>query len=301
MNDGREIDGISRSIPPLSRAETAGFRSMNASMQHHGVTDNGGGTQGNRAAISRREAVAGGGLLLGTLFLGACGENKLSTALPGPYWADPASTAPISNDIHSAPITAAPIPSGPITPMDPSPMPGIVPRAMWARGVPKMNEINYMNGIRRITVHHDGMPPASLSSVRQIAARIEQIRQSHVGGRGWADLGYHYVIDPNGRVWEGRDIRFQGAHVKDQNENNLGILVMGNFMVQSPTQAALASLDRFVANQMQRYNISISNVRTHQERAATDCPGRNLQTYMNRTRSGSGTLFTFARSAGLTR
>lgn len=278
---------------------------MKHPMQQHGSPKFHEVSRGDRTAVTRREAVAGGGMLLGTLFLGACAGTRQTASLPGPYWSDPRSSAPITNDIHSAPVTAAPIPTGPAAPPDFAPPPGIVPRSMWARaGVVRVggpDGARPMNGIRRITVHHDGMPPATLSSSQQVAARIEMIRQSHVVGRGFADLGYHYVIDPSGRVWEGRDIRYQGAHVKDQNENNLGILVMGNFQKQVPTQAALASLDRFVANQMQRYNISIGNVRTHQERAPTECPGRNLQVYMNRTRSGSGTLFAMASRAGLAR
>jgi hypothetical protein len=270
-------------------------------MQHHRGPDNDGGSRG---CVSRREVVAGGGLLLGSLLLGGCAGNKGATAghLPGPYWADPGSTAPITNDIHSAPITYAPPSSVPTARPDFTPPPGIVPRSMWARtGVARPAEINFMNGIRRITVHHDGMPPTSLGSTNQVAARIEQIRSSHVVGRGWADLGYHYVIDPTGRIWEGRSTQYQGAHVKDQNEHNLGILLMGNFMVQSPTQAALASLDRFLLNQMQRYNVSMTAVRTHQERAPTECPGRNLQAYMNRTRTSTGTLHAMASRVGLAR
>jgi hypothetical protein len=202
---------------------------------------------------------------------------------------------------HPAP---APFPkpiavAGPIPDLVPS---GVISRSQWARfGVARKDDIFDMNGIRRITVHHDGMPPTALATSRQVAARIEQIRQSHVVGRGWADLGYHYVIDPAGRIWEGRSIRYQGAHVKDQNENNLGVLVMGNFDQQTPTPAALAALDRFLAGQMQQYRIALSAVRTHMERAPTACPGRNLQQYMVRTRSGGGNLLALATRAGLAR
>jgi hypothetical protein len=241
--------------------------------------------------------IAGGGMLLGTLFLGACSSGRSSARLPGPYWADPGSTTTVYNDLHSAPGPA------PAAPPDFSPPPGIVPRSMWARsGVARVggaDGAHPMNGIYRITVHHDGMPPVSLATSNEVAARIEQIREAHVMGRGWADLGYHYVIDPHGRVWEGRSIRWQGAHVKNQNEHNLGILCMGNFEVQTPTRAALASLDKFLASQMQRYNIAIGAVRTHQERAPTECPGRHLQSYMVRTRSGVGDLYALATRAGL--
>ena len=255
--------------------------------------------------VTRRQAITGGSLALGALLLTGCNANKGATALPGTLWKPeqsqtvsappqqyyPSPASPTYAAPQQATFTADPVPSG-----------GIVPRSQWARiGVARGDEIYAMNGIRRITVHHDGMPPVSLSSSRQVGSRIEQIRQSHVVGRGWADLGYHYVIDPSGRVWEGRNIRYQGAHVKDQNENNLGILVMGNFDLQSPTSAALGTLDNFLASQMQQYRISLGNVRTHKERAKTACPGTSLQAYMIRTRSGGGALNSLAARYGLNR
>jgi hypothetical protein len=255
-------------------------------MQHQGSANSDGV---HSLGLTRREALAGGGLVIGSFLLTGCGGSR-SAALPGPYWSDPAALASAPTQPHSLP-SPAPTTGTP---------PGIVPRSMWARmGVARKDDIFPMNGIRRITVHHDGMPPTTLSTTNQVANRIEQIRQSHVGGRGWADLGYHYVIDPMGRVWEGRSTMYQGAHVHNQNENNLGILVMGNFQIQTPTSSALASLDRFLANQMQRYNVAMGAVRTHQERAPTECPGRNLQAYMNRTRGGSGSLYAMASRMGL--
>jgi hypothetical protein len=277
--------------------------------QHRADTTIGAGQQDQpadvRGGITRREALAGGSLAVGALLLTGCGASRTNTALPTTYWnsegpqtvsAPPASPAHPYVPSYSRPSVV----TGP--PIDPLPVRGIIPRSQWARtGVARPSEIYEMNGVRRITVHHDGMPPASLSSMRQVASRIEQIRQSHVVGRGWADLGYHYVIDPSGRIWEGRPIRYQGAHVKDQNENNLGILVMGNFDLQSPTSAALGSLDSFLGQQMQQYRLSLGTVRTHMERAPTACPGRNLQAYMIRTRSGGGQLNSIAGRYGLNR
>jgi len=176
-----------------------------------------------------------------------------------------------------------------------SPTSGIVSRREWTISQPNMSLINPMNGVDRITVHHDGMPPVMLKAKGEVAGRLEQIRRAHVGnhddgGRNWADIGYHYVIDPQGRVWEGRSVRFQGAHVKNNNEHNLGIMVLGNFDEQKPTPEALATLDAFLADRMRAYRISLSSVRTHQEINPTACPGTNLQAYMRMTRSGSGRL-----------
>lgn len=255
--------------------------------------------QGPVGELSRREILAGGSLLLGSMLIAGCGQSKISGKLPGPFWADPGPQTQVTNTIPSLPMPVAPARPVQAPPVDTAPT-GIVSRSQWTRsGVARLRDINPMNGIRRITIHHDGMPPATLSNSSRVASRIEQIRQSHVTGRGWADIGYHYVVDPQGRVWEGRGLQYQGAHVKDQNENNLGILVLGNFDVQTPSSSALASLDKFVVTQMQRYNIALSNVRTHQERDQTACPGRMLQSYMVRTRSGAGAMLGLARRVAL--
>jgi len=81
--------------------------------------------------------------------------------------------------------------------------------------------------ITRITVHHDGMDTFSSTSQADAAHRIELIREAHVNQRKFADIGYHYIIDPGGRVWEGRNVRFQGAHVQDNNEGQPGGHVPG--------------------------------------------------------------------------
>lgn len=261
--------------------------------------------------LTRRQVVqagVGGGLAIGALMLAGCANKKLTGAeLPNPEWDPPAYPTNTVLNVPGVPqVQPAPQPGRSVQvppqtmPGPVSPNTGVIGRAQWTRtGVSRPRDINPMNGVRRITVHHDGMPVTTLRSGRDVAARLEQIRSSHVVGRGWADIGYHYIVDPSGRVWEGRNIRFQGAHVKDQNENNLGILVLGNFDQQTPTAQATSTLDRFILNQMQTYRIGMSNVRTHQERDQTACPGRSLQGYMVRTRSGGGQLAMMASRVGL--
>lgn len=152
--------------------------------------------------------------------------------------------------------------------------------------------MNRLDRIDRITVHHDGMPPVTLLSQRDVAARIDQIRIAHQR-LGWGDIGYHYIVDPFGQVWQGRPLPWQGAHVKDQNERNLGILSLGNFEMQSPTPAQVRTLEQFLASRMQAHGVSLGAVHTHRELAPTLCPGRNMQFAMNQLRS---TSFLLARA-----
>jgi hypothetical protein len=135
------------------------------------------------------------------------------------------------------------------------------------------------------------MTSTDVRSQRAAAERMRLIRTGHISRKGepFADIGYHFAIDPAGRVWEGRPLVYQGAHVRGQNDNNLGIVLMGNFDQQRPTPDALRTLERFVAAQMSRYGVPLSGVRTHQELAPTACPGRNLQSSLVASRS-RGTL-----------
>lgn len=145
-----------------------------------------------------------------------------------------------------------------------------------------------MNGVARITVHHDGMDPVQLRSPDQVADRLELIRHVHVENNTWADIGYHFVVDPQGRVWAARPLDLQGAHVRYENENNMGILVLGNFEMQSPTPAATAALDALLIEAAAVNRVPLNNIRTHREYNPTACPGASLQQHMNIARSARG-------------
>jgi hypothetical protein len=230
--------------------------------------------------FGRREVLEGG-LAMGLLLLAGCQQQQL-TDLPGPVRPGPAPGLPARK---SAKAPVAPAERFPQESVD------VLPRSAWARsGVARVNDINPMLPVGRITVHHDGMDSFTSTSQGDAAHRIETIRQAHVNQRKFADIGYHYVIDPGGRVWEGRSARYQGAHVQDNNEGNLGIMCLGNFDLHRPSSAQLSALDRFVATQMRRYRVAINRVYTHQEINPTACPGRNLQSYMVATRGREGNM-----------
>lgn len=162
---------------------------------------------------------------------------------------------------------------------------GIIPRTQWAKRGPNPRLANRMGSIYRITVHHDGMN-AFTSTARSAAThRIENIRAAHVG-KGWADIGYHFIIDPAGRVWQGRPVSLQGAHVRNNNPGNLGIMVLGNYNDQRVSAASRSALQSTLGRFMSLYRVPQSRVYTHQELVATQCPGRSLQRTMVSLRSG---------------
>ena len=209
--------------------------------------------------------------------LGGCGTTAASRASrPEPLWPE---------DLAKVPGRRVPTPTETVVAPDSGAIPGLVSRDAWARGTPVPALMNRMTPVRHITIHHDGMPPVSLNSRAQIAARIEVIRAGH-RAKGWGDIGYHFIVDPQGAVWQGRPLLWQGAHVKDRNQGNVGVLVLGNFESTRPTDAQLDALERQIAGLMRIYRVSATSVRSHQEwpGAATACPGRHMQAKMNGVR-----------------
>lgn len=166
---------------------------------------------------------------------------------------------------------------------------GVIPRAQWTSAGVIASRANPMVRVERITVHHDAIDSSSIRTRSDAIRRLESIRSGHVS-REWADIGYHFVIDPMGNVWEGRPLRYQGAHVSDQNPRNMGVMVMGNFMEQSPTSAARSALDGFLRRQMERYGLPVTRVHTHRELGPTLCPGTTLQAHMMGARGARGAL-----------
>ncbi len=233
------------------------------------------------ARLSRRDMLRASAMVSLAGFLGGCASARpRTTRLPDPVW-------PAREPIAPRPHTPV------IEPIDPTPIESfaVVPRAGWTRaGIARPHEAFPMNGVRRITVHHDAMVSSDLRSTADVAARIERHRRFHVENRGWADIGYHYVVDPQGTVWEARPLDRQGAHVRNHNEHNIGVMMLGNFEHQTPSLPALHSLDRFIPHLMRRHNVGASSVYTHQEFAPTLCPGRNLQRHMAQARAAGGAI-----------
>lgn len=235
-----------------------------------------------------RRDILQGGLLLGVAaILGGCEGGGQRAGAPDIAWPDEAKH-------RTASPTPAPAPSTPV--VSGGAQRGVIPRSAWTNAQPNMPAAKPMNGVTRITIHHDAMNSQGVTSQSAVARRLAGIRADHVGrkdpstGAGWVDIGYHYIVDPAGRVWQGRPVSIEGAHVAKSNDHNLGIMVMGNFDEQQPTREALESLASFVAAQMRLYRVGVSRVYTHQELKPTACPGRNLQRTMLALRSSSGRL-----------
>ncbi len=194
-----------------------------------------------------------------------CGKMVRSDELPGAPWPDIAARPDAVRVVSGSIKEPAAVEIG-----------KVIGRSAWTKQRPIMSRINRMNGVRRITIHHEGGEPVYFTDVASTARRLLVLRRGHIG-RGWADIGYHYVIDRAGRVWEGRPIWYQGAHVRDNNEHNAGVMLLGNFDRQEPSEAQLRALQGFVVKLSRKYHVASNRIYTHRELMETACPGRMLQ------------------------
>jgi hypothetical protein len=126
----------------------------------------------------------------------------------------------------------------------------------------------------RVTLHHsDGKYTRNLAESLQEARFIQDF---HIHGRGWNDIAYHFLVDPEGDIIEGRPEGTLGAHTLGNNEGNVGIVLLGTYhppVNNRPTKAqldAVAALGRYL---VARYGIDPSSLKGHRDYKQTDCPG----------------------------
>ncbi|MFA5032376.1 MAG: peptidoglycan recognition family protein [bacterium] len=118
----------------------------------------------------------------------------------------------------------------------------------------------------KIYIHHSALSPDT---------GLEAIRELHIQ-RGFDDVGYHFVIEKNGDIRKGRDINTQGAHVKGDNTESIGICVCGNFEETYPTTIQIKTLVILIKKLFREFGEL--QVLGHKDFPLADtlCPGQHL-------------------------
>ena len=185
--------------------------------------------------------------------------------------------------------------------------PPIVSRSAWgADELLRRNHPRYASAIRLAIVHHTATP--NNYTADQAAAIVRGIDVFHVRSRGWDDIGYNFLIDRFGRVYEGRyggmTRNVIGAHALGFNRGSVGIALIGNFTNAKPTAAAVQSLERliawrldlahvdpvstltFVSGGSERWRsgvkVKLRAVSGHRDTGSTTCPGNQLYGQLDR-------------------
>lgn len=152
----------------------------------------------------------------------------------------------------------------------------IITQKEWG-GIPA--DSGRLHEIHLITLHHEGesFPPG-----KDPVEYLRTLQQWSRTTKHWVDIPYHYVIDLDGRVYEGRPIRFAGDTNTDYDPAGHALVcVVGNFEEVEPNERQLRAVVDVFTWLCKKYGITPDKIRGHKDVATgTVCPGKNLYQYL---------------------
>ncbi|CAL9458850.1 hypothetical protein SUDANB126_02613 [Streptomyces sp. enrichment culture] len=236
-----------------------------------------------------------------------------ATATEQPETSAPAGTeTPTGTPSPTATDTASPTESPSPTPTVPEPRPStvvkppVITQAEWGASTDYDGTPSYGTEIKAAVVHHTGVDADNGVSCADSDARLRTIQQAHIA-QGYYDIGYNFVVDRCGQIFEGRsggmDLPVVGAHDVGFNTDTVGVSYIGNFESARPSRAAMDSIARVIAWKFGMYGIdpagrvtltsgvdagvsgnriakgasvTLPRVFGHRDTNYTACPGENL-------------------------
>jgi hypothetical protein len=190
--------------------------------------------------------------------------------------------------------------------------PEIIRRREWGADEARRGIAEYDAVIEKIVVHHTGTE----NHVDSWAEQVRRIYENETAS-DYRDIAYHYLVDPKGRVYEGRWAReyadddapdsedgrgwnVRGGHALKHNPRTLGIALLGDYTKVSPTERALDAIVDLLAWKCTRWRIdpvgsspygatdgtaaTIPNIVPHGEVRVTECPGPYLNRMLDELR-----------------
>ncbi len=169
-------------------------------------------------------------------------------------------------------------------------LPPMIDQQVWRAGLPSPNYERIHNQVRNVIIHHT----ASSNQVTDYTTAIRSIYLLHTQTRGWSDIGYNYLVAPNGVIYKGRDPgpyqqdEVLGAHFCASNTGTLGISILGDYQNTPPPGLALHAIERLIAWKLQKdhldplgitphpLNPTLHVISGHRDGCATLCPGDQL-------------------------
>ncbi len=168
------------------------------------------------------------------------------------------------------------------------PQPDYCDRDCWAPGgVCPEDPTPVYTDVEFIIVHHSA---ANYPADQDYKAVVRSYWDYHVNTHGWDDIGYNWLVDPNGVIYEGRGKDIKGAHFSGANSNTMGVCIIGDYMTTTPTNNSIQKLEDLIAWEASRKDIDVLTTGYHSASGltlyhisghrdgptTTDCPGDKL-------------------------
>lgn len=194
--------------------------------------------------------------------------------------------------------------------------PGIYSRAAWGADESRVRAAaTLMPGLAAAVIHHT--VDTNSYTAAQVPAMIRADYAYHLS-LGWNDIGYNFLVDRFGRIWEGRrggvTAAVQGAHAGGFNNLTFGVALIGNYETATPSSGAVSALERLIAWKLDLNHVDplgvtaltssgysgarwaagtavrLPTVLGHRDLGYTACPGIRAYRLIPQIRSGAATL-----------
>ena len=137
---------------------------------------------------------------------------------------------------------------------------------------------------RFITIHHAGVDWAAGSDPYEKIRNLQTWGKKSVdeGGKDWPDLPYHFLIAPDGRIFEGRPVEYEPeTNTNYDVHGHIGVQLWGNFQTQRVSPQQVASLVELVSWLSDEFQVNDEYIGGHRDVAEdTSCPGADFYRYL---------------------
>ncbi len=154
----------------------------------------------------------------------------------------------------------------------------IITANQWG-SVPAKDSLAKKHKLTHITLHHQGEAfPKGKDPIQYLGNLQKWSREE----KHWIDIPYHFIIDLDGKVYEGRNINYAGDTNTEYNPTGHALIeVLGNFEEVEPNDKQLDAVVKTMAWLSYKYKIPIDSIRGHKDYSSqTVCPGKNLYRYL---------------------
>ncbi|TVQ74642.1 MAG: T9SS C-terminal target domain-containing protein [Balneolaceae bacterium] len=172
------------------------------------------------------------------------------------------------------------------------PLPEYVDRETWSAHLNLTNTASRTpTNVTHLVVHHS----AGNTNSSDFAAVVRSYWDFHTNSRNWGDIGYNWLVDPNGVIYQGRAFNLdgnknvRGTHAGGFNTNSMGICVIGDYTNIRPSEIAVATMNEVLAWKADERGIdplgsslhsptgiNRRNILGHRDVTATSCPGNTF-------------------------
>lgn len=167
---------------------------------------------------------------------------------------------------------------------------GVIQQSEWRNGLPEPSYNRSFTTIENMIVHHS----AGSNNISDFTQAVRDIYILHTEENGWSDIGYNYLVAPDGVIYAGRDPgnegqdEVMGAHFCGSNSNTMGICLLGNYEIVEPSSVMLESLMvvlswkaykdelKVLENNQHPLNSNLGVIAGHRDGCSTLCPGENV-------------------------